>query len=788
MTEINPAELQQYETSVRGGSAPEAAVQRWRELVELLEDARHRYYDLDQPVLADAEYDAYFVELQQLEAQFPVLQSADSPTATVGGTAQTTFTSVAHIDRMLSLEDVFSLDEVEVWRSRMEREWPEDDLVMTAEVKVDGVAINLTYRDGKLVQAATRGDGRVGEDVTANVRTIGAIPAELTGTNVPDVIEIRGEIFFLLSDFAQVNEDRVAAGERPFVNPRNAAAGSIRQKDPKVTARRPMSMIAHGIGAVEGGSDLPTTQYGWYEQLANWGLPTSAQTRLVRGRDEIEECISTIGKERDEILHEIDGLVLKLNDLWRQQELGETSRAPRWAVAYKYPPQEAFTRLFDIRVQVGRTGRVTPYAVFEKVLVDGSHLQHATLHNADEVKRKKILIGDRIIVRKAGDIIPEVVGPVIEDRDGTERRFEMPKYCPSCGTRLAYAKEGDVDLRCPNAATCPAQISERVAHLGSRGALDIEGLGYEAAVALTDPEASRDEVVAALAAGNKVILDDGSTVQFSAQSLAEVPHGEIYREAEALLPPVSAGVLKSEKDLFGLRPEDLELVSVWRPIMRKEVPTGDWQRTRFFWSQPFRRGAGRIIPTTSKIRKNATTMLGQIEGAKQQELWRLLVALSIRHVGPTAAQAVATRFGSLEKIAAATAEELADVDGVGQVIAQSIVEWFQVDWHQEIVEQWAADGVNFGNVVRAEVPQTLAGLTIVVSGAVPGFDRQGAKAAITDRGGKAAGSVSGRTSVLVAGSGAGSKVAAAEKLGVPVVDAEDFAELLQNGAQAWVRS
>lgn len=762
----------------------EAASARWRELVRLLEDARHRYYDLDQPTLADSEYDAYYRELQELEARFPALQSKDSPTATVGGARQVAFGPVSHRKRMTSLEDVFSLEEVEQWRARMEREWPGQVLPMTAEVKIDGLAVNLTYRDGHLERAATRGDGYVGEDVTANIRTISAVPERLAGDNHPELIEIRGEVFFLLKDFARVNEQRVEAGERPFINPRNAAAGSLRQKDPAVTASRPLSMIAHGVGAVEGDFDAPTTQSGWYDQLAQWGIPISPYTRVVRGREQIEERLAQVGRERDSMMHEIDGLVLKIDDLERQKQLGETSRTPRWAVAYKYPPQEAFTRLLDIRVQVGRTGRVTPFAVFEKVLVAGSNLQHATLHNPGEVKRKGILIGDRIVVRKAGDVIPEVVGPVIEDRDGTERAFIMPEFCPSCGTRLAPAKEGDADWRCPNAASCPAQLTERVAHLGSRGALDIDGLGIEAAIALTEPELGREQVVTALVAGHQVTLDDGTIIRLDAD--IEVPHGQIFDHAESLLPTPQTGVLKSERDLFDLRAEDLEHVAVWRPVMKKGHPTGDWQQQRYFWSQPFRRQGGSVQPATSRPRKNTELLIGQIEAAKTQELWRLLVALSIRHVGPTAARALAARFGSLDALMGAPVDELAAVEGVGPVIAESLSDWFQVPWHRQIVTRWAAAGANFaaGADTGGDLEQTLQGMTVVVSGAMPGFDREGAKEAVVARGGKAAGSVSGRTTVLVAGPGAGSKVARATELGVPILDETQFGDLLERGAAA----
>ena len=762
---------------------PEAAA-RWRDLADLIEEARHRYYDLDQPTLADAEYDAAFRELTELEAQYPQLASQDSPTATVGGAAQSTFDPVVHREQMYSLEDVFSLDEVAAWQRKMADNWPGEDLAFTAEVKIDGLAVSLTYQNGRLIQAATRGDGKVGEDVTANVRTISSIPARLQGSGWPELVEVRGEVFFLLKDFESVNDQRLAQDERPFVNPRNAAAGSLRQKDPAVTASRPLSMFAHGIGYVEPGPGFvaPTTQEGWYQQLRNWGLPTSPYTQVVHTVDQTRALIERVGSERAQIEHEIDGIVLKLNDLDQQRELGFTSRTPRWAVAYKYPPQEVFTRLLDIQVQVGRTGRVTPFAIFEKVLVAGSHLQHATLHNEEMVRRKGILIGDKVIVRKAGDVIPEVVGPVLEDRDGTERPFVMPTRCPSCGTELAPAKEGDIDLRCPNAGGCPAQITERLAHLGSRGALDVEGLGDEAALALTQPEAGRDEVIAALATGATLTLEDGTVLSLAQPEL--IPHGERFDRAAQLLPPPTGPVLTSEKDVFDLRVEDLADVLVWRPVNVKGVPSGDWRQVRYFWSQPWRKQGKKFVPVQSVPRKNTVTMLEQLEAAKTKELWRLLVALSIRHVGPTAAQALAQHLPSLDRIEAATREELAQVEGVGQVIAESLEGWFSVDWHREIIDAWRASGVRFADQQVEELPQVLAGLTVVVSGAMPGFDREEAKEAIVARGGKAASSVSKRTAVVVAGPGAGSKVAKAEALGVPVLTEEHFADLLARGQVA----
>ncbi len=767
-------------------SVPNDAVALWRTLVEKIADARHRYYDLDSPDIADSEYDAIFRELEDLEAKYPALASNDSPTATVGGQASEVFSPVVHREQMTSLEDVFSFDEVTAWTKKMRAIWPSDDVEFTAEVKVDGLAINLTYVDGVLTQAATRGDGFVGEDVTQNVLTIGTIPKRLAGSGHPAILDVRGEVFFMLQDFYRVNHEREEANERPFINPRNAAAGSLRQKDSSVTASRPLSMIAHGVGYVQGAEGFiePQTQWDWYHKLKEWGLPVSAHTKLVRTDKEIIDLIKYRGEHRAQMEHEIDGIVLKVDNLSKQSQLGLTSRVPRWAVAYKYPPVEAFTRLLDIRVQVGRTGRVTPFAVFEKVLVAGSNLQHATLHNIDQVHRKGILIGDKIVVRKAGDVIPEVVGPVLSDRDGTERAFKMPELCPSCGAKLSPAKEGDVDLRCPNAASCPAQLTERIAHLGSRGALDIEGLGTEAALALTQPEAGRDEAVAALAEGHQVTKANGIVVKLEQHS--DIAHGDLYAAAEKLLDPPASPVLTSESKLFDLRAEDLKDVYVWRPVTAKGKRNGDYEQVRFFWSKPWKKTGQEVVIIASKVRKSAEVMLTQLDRAKNQELWRIIVALSIRHVGPSAARALAAKFKSIDAIMEADVQDLANIDGVGQVIAGAIRDWIEIDWHRDTIEGWRASGVILESSSEQEAPQTLAGMTVVVSGAMPGYDREQAKAAIISRGGKASGSISKKTSVLVAGPGAGSKLAKAESLGVPILTENDFDRLLEDGAAAIV--
>lgn len=758
-------------------------VDRYHQLIQEVDDARAAYYNRDAPVLSDAEYDKLYRELEDFEAQYPQYRSADSPTTQVGGAASEAFAPVEHLQQMTSLDDVFSLEELAAWEARMANDTGRSDLDMLTEVKIDGLAVNLLYENGVLNRAATRGDGWVGEDVTANVRTISCIPHRLTGL-VPARVEIRGEVYFPTKDFESLNAERVRMGEAPFVNARNAAAGSLRQKDPKKTAERPLAMLAHGIGFVEAGDSgftEPDTLSGWFECLKNWGMPVSPHTKLLRGREAIEKRIGELGAQRHSLEHEIDGVVVKINDRAIQASLGTTSRAPRWAAAYKFPPEEVNTRLLDIRVQVGRTGRVTPYGVMERILVAGSHVSRATLHNASEVARKGVLIGDLVVLRKAGDVIPEIVAPVVAARDGSEYPFVMPENCPSCGTKLAPQKEGDVDLRCPNQAGCPAQITERIAHLGARSALDIEGLGDEAALALTQPEANRDEVAAALAAGRTVFLENGTALRM--EKTAELTHGELIGDAEALLPSVQKPVLSSESDVFSLDAERLRDVMVWKPVTKEGQETGDWMQVRYFWTKAWKQkgNSGVYTPLESSPSKNTEMMLEQIEAAKERPLARILVALSIRHVGPTAASALAMAFPSMDLLMEASVEQLAEVDGVGQVIAQSLREWFEVDWHVEIVRAWQAAGVRMKDEAREDIEQTLEGLTIVVSGAMPGYTREGAKEAIVARGGKASGSVSKKTSLVIAGPGAGSKAAKAETLGVPVVDESYFERVLERG-------
>jgi DNA ligase (NAD+) len=674
---------------------------RWQELAEEVREHQFRYYIKDAPVISDADFDALFNELGALEQRYPELRVPDSPTQLVGGAGfATEFSAAEHLERMLSLDDVFNAEELAAWSVRVENEIGPDPHYL-CELKVDGVAIALVYRNGKLERAATRGDGRVGEDVTLNARAINDIPQTLTPSSdfpVPAVLEVRGEVFFMLADFENLNASLVADGKPPFANPRNSAAGSLRQKNPGVTARRPLRMVCHGVGYTEySGGFSPTTLQDAFAALKAWGLPVSDHTSRVQGLAAVHERIDHWGQRRHQIEHEIDGVVVKLDELAQQRRLGATSRAPRWAVAYKYPPEEAQTRLRDIRVNVGRTGRVTPFAFMDPVRVAGSTVGLATLHNASEVKRKGVLIGDTVMIRKAGDVIPEVLGPVVDLRDGTEREFVMPSHCPECGTLLAPAKEGDVDIRCPNARSCPAQLRERVFHIAGRGALDIEGLGYEAAVAL-----------------------------------------------------LKAGVITDEGDLFSLTADDLM--------------TADFFKT-----------------TKGVLSANGARLLKNLQQARDRPLWRILVALSIRHVGPTAARALAMAFGSLEAVMAATEEQLADVEGVGPTIAAALREWFDVDWHRAIVEKWRAAGVRMADERDTGIEATCAGLTIVVTGSLTGFSRDEAREAIIARGGKAAGSVSKKTSFVVAGDAPGSKYDKAVELGVAILDEDGFRALLRNG-------
>jgi len=660
------------------------------ELTKEIRDHQFRYYVLDAPTITDAQFDVLLVELKKLEDANPELREADSPTLGIGGGFSTGFEQRDHIEKMMSLDNVFDTDELTGWFDRVEKEAKAPTYL--CELKVDGLAINLKYENGELVSALTRGNGVTGEDVTLNVKTIKGLPHTLKGKKVPALIEVRGEVFFPLAAFAELNDSLEEAGKSLFANPRNAAAGSLRQKDPRVTASRPLSIVVHGIGA-RTGIDFDS-QSKAYELLAELGLPTSDRFKVCGTRAEVQKYIDYYQEHRHDVEHDIDGVVIKVDSIAEQSALGFTSRAPKWAIAFKYPPEEVTTKLLDIKVSVGRTGRVTPFAFMERVKVAGSTVTNATLHNAEEITRKGVLIGDVVVIRKAGDVIPEVLGPVIAQRTGKEKAFVMPTKCPECGSALRAITEGDVDIRCPNTQSCPAQLRERIYYIGSRAALDIDVLGYEAAVALLDA---------------KIITD--------------------------------------ESDLFAVTKDKL-------------------MTSEFFTKKDGEAGA------------NVEKLLAALEGAKSRPLWRILVALSIRHVGPTAAQALATNFGSMKAISEATADELANIDGVGETIAQSITDWFDIDWHRAIVSKWEKAGVIMVAQAAPQLPQTLAGLTFVVTGGLESFTRDSIAETIVAHGGKAASSVSKKTDYVLVGSDPGSKLAKATELGVPVIDETRFKQIL----------
>ncbi len=663
---------------------------RITELTQEIRDHQFKYYVLDAPTISDAQFDKLLKELGTLEAAHPELLEPDSPSLGVGGGFATTFDQHDHIEKMMSLDNVFDEDELNTWFDRVEKESPTPQYL--CELKVDGLAINLLFENGQLVRALTRGNGVTGEDVTLNVKTIKVLPHALTGRKVPAQIEVRGEVFFPVAAFNQLNEELEEAGKALFANPRNSAAGSLRQKDPRVTASRPLSVVVHGVGANDGLAFK--NQSDAYAELRKLGLPTSDRFKVCGTRAEVIEFIRYYNEHRHDVEHEIDGVVIKVDSISEQRKLGFTSRAPKWAIAYKYPPEEVTTKLLDIKVSVGRTGRVTPFAFMEPVKVAGSTVTNATLHNQEEIERKGVLIGDTVIIRKAGDVIPEVLGPVLDKRTGKEKKFVMPTHCPECGSELKAITEGDVDIRCTNQRSCPAQLRERIFYIGSRAALDIDVLGLEAAIAL-----------------------------------------------------LSDNIIEDEGDLFDLTESKL----VKSPFFTKKDGTPG---------------------------KNVEKLLAALEEAKTRPLWRTIVALSIRHVGPTAAQALAARLGSMDAIAKASVADLADIDGVGGVIAESIVEWFAVDWHQAIVKKWAAAGVAMENIAGEAKPQTLAGLTFVVTGGLENFTRDSIAETITAHGGKPSSSVSKKTDYVLVGSDPGSKLAKAQDLGVTIIDESRFLELL----------
>ena len=859
----------------------EAAARLWARVAAWVESDQIAYYIDDSPVSSDAAYDARMRCLERLEAAFPSLDNPQSPTHRVGGSFSNDFASVRHPSRMMSLDDVFSIEELKDWYDSVIRDldWPESKpLPMSCEVKIDGLALNLIYRNGVLEQGLTRGDGVTGEDITLNVRTIGSIPANLGGPkeDVPDFVEIRGEVFMRWDDFHTLNNEQENAGRAPFANPRNAAAGSLRQKDPRITATRRLSFYAHGLGQLTWGPDHPrgthdvvADQSQAYDLYTKWGVPVSPHNRAVTSFQEILDMIEYYGEHRGDIEHALDGIVVKVDDLGLQRTLGATSRAPRWAIAYKYPPEEVNTELLNITVQVGRTGRVTPVAVLKPVYVAGSTVARTTLHNGFEVKRKGILIGDTVVVRKAGDVIPELVGPVLERRKGREdqlREFVMPEFCPSCGAKLSPAKEGDKDIRCPNVESCPAQLTERVISLASRKAFDIEHLGEQSAIALTNPEENRPDSVATYAPNITEVL------------VAPGEEPDPYEPVEGLeLPAAQKPVLSNESGLFDLTAADLRDVRVWREAaivevhetvgangkkkkVRKRVGgSGLWHQVPAFWTAPTpakkltakqlaERAQGEAaiesaetqggtasettgaptgaeaplgtmpgfaaasypeydvpadavivrvdhkttrtgvtdVPVIIRPGENTRKMFDEMDKARHADLWRVLVALSIRRLGPPTARLIASAMGSLAAIENATIEDLTAIDGVGPEIAESVVNWFAAtrepgDWRGATLRAWQAAGVGVDEAETSSLPQTLAGKTVVVTGSLEGYSRDSAKEAIIERGGKAAGSVSKKTDYVVIGANAGSKAAKAEELGIPMLSETQFAQLLATG-------
>ncbi|MGE9693944.1 MULTISPECIES: NAD-dependent DNA ligase LigA [unclassified Streptomyces] len=719
-----------------GNTGAEAAVpadvrEEHARIAREVDEHRYRYYVNDQPVVSDAQFDELLRRLTALEDEHPQLRTPDSPTQKVAGDYQqfTPFASVEHRERMLSLDNVFDDEGLAAWAERLAKEVGAPGYHYLCELKVDGLAVNLTYENGRLTRAATRGDGRVGEDITPNVRTISDIPEQLAGDRIPELVEVRGEIYFPMEDFEALNARLVDAGEKPFANPRNAAAGSLRQKDPKVTATRPLHMVVHGIGAREGFT-IDRLSHA-YELLHEWGLPTAQHNKVVDSLDGVRSFIRYYGEHRHSVEHEIDGVVVKLDEIPLQGRLGSTSRAPRWATAWKFPPEEVNTKLVDIRVGVGRTGRVTPYAVVEPIVVAGSEVEFATLHNQDVVKAKGVLIGDTVVLRKAGDVIPEILGPVVDLRDGSERAFAMPAECPECGTPLRAMKEGDIDLRCPNARSCPAQLRERIFYLAGRKSLDIEHLGYVAATALTQP----------LEPSEPPVRDEGDLFDLTAEELL----------------PIRSYVLDQDSGL-----------------PKRDPASGEEKIVTFFANKE------------GVAKKNTLSMLENIEAAKQRPLAQILTGLSIRHVGPVAAAALAREFRSIDRIFAAEESELAETEGVGPTIAASLKQWYEEDWHREILRKWKAAGVRM-EAAESETdsgPRPLEGLTVVVTGTLERWTRDAAKEALQSRGAKVTGSVSKKTSFVVVGDNPGSKYDKALSLKVPVLEEDGFAILLEEGPEA----
>ncbi len=679
------------------------ATSRVEELRTIIRYHDHRYYGLEAPEIPDADYDALRRELVSLEEAHPHLVTPDSPTQRVGVSPAGLFSPVRHRERMFSLDNAETPAELEGWLARVERQLgrPTGDLV--CELKIDGLAVSLTYEEGVLTRSATRGDGVTGEDVTANIRTIPAVPLRLIG-EAPAFMEVRGEVYMPLPAFEDLNARQEQKGERLFANARNAAAGSVRQKDPAVTAGRNLSIWVYQVGYTEGGPSLDT-HAETLDLLRGLGLRVNPAGTVVPDAAAAADYIRQVEVDRDHLPYQTDGVVIKVNGLADQDELGHTARAPRWAVAYKFPAEERITRLKGIEINVGRTGAATPFAILEPVFVGGANVERATLHNEDEVRRKDVRVGDHVVVRRAGDVIPEVVGPVVARRSGEERAWSMPSRCPFCDAPI-MRPEGEKVARCTRGLTCPSRLREWLFHFAGRGGMDIEGMGYK-------------------------------TIDFL----------------------LDKGLIAGPADIFFLTP-------------RHFIQPEDDHSPRAAKS-PYYMGWGEI---------SVRNLMNGIESARDHPIARLLVGLGIRHVGGTVARLLAAETGSISKLQDADSDALAAIEGVGPIIAESVVEWFSDDANRRLVARLGEGGVRLADPEPEHGPsQVLAGVTLVLSGGLEAMTRPAAKAAVEERGGKVTSSVSRNTTALVSGAKAGAKLAKAESLGVPVLDETDFLRLLEEG-------
>ena len=693
-------------------------VARAAELNRILNHAAYAYYALDNPELTDAEFDRLLIELQQLETAYPELVTEDSYTQRVGGYVSEQFEPVQHAARMYSMDDAMNLEELDAWLSRTDEALgalPTNPVAYTCELKIDGLGVALTYRDGQFVRAATRGDGSTGENVTANVLTISDVPRELALAGLEQVenrglnqsIEVRGEVYMPKHSFIRLNEDADAAGKQPFANPRNAAAGSLRQKDPKITAHRDLETFIYAV-ADEGPLDVHS-QWEFLNWLRSCGFNVNPHARRCLSAQEVHDFCAQALEQRGDLNYDIDGVVVKVDSFASQEALGFTSRAPRWAIAFKFPPEEKQTVLREIRIQVGRTGVLTPVAEFDPVTVAGSTIARATLHNLDEIRRKNVREGDTIIVHKAGDVIPEVVGPVLSLRPADAVEFQMPTTCPSCGSPVIQ-EEGEVAFRCVS-IDCPAQAVERLIHWGSRKAMDIDGLG--------------DELINRMV--EEGVLSDVADFydKLTEETLANMPTGRVY-----------------------------------------DTDTADHL-------------SGDSIPVGHTIAKK---VMAKVEESKTRGLGRVLFGIGMRHVGANVAELLAQEFGSIQALATAPVEKIAEIPGIGPKIAESVHEFFSIPENVAVIERLRQAGVVLEEEKpENELPQTLAGLTFVLTGTLEHFTRDEAGAQLKAMGAKVSGSVSKKTSFVVAGEAAGSKLTKAESLGVPVLDEAALQQILETG-------